>query len=289
MSLVLLVFLGLIKIMFVGYEQAQADGAAFVAAHAASLPDTLHNPASRGASRVTTDFPNFPSSGTEGVKFTIGANDVAAVATRVAGGLFLGTGIAGAPASINLTSETIEPLGAAPFGSVPVVTASLLDSAGNTVGIPNCLTGPASSKTTNQATAAGTPWGCAYVPPQFDAGNPNNHFDGYECRLAYYASLDRTTIQLNDLNSPPYNYDPSQLKDGGGHTLTQHNWPTEYQTASGGSINDPNVRGSGVFLTTQNPQQNIGGGATGGLAGTQLIPILMMGIPDTGGYTNPCP
>ena len=37
MGLVLLVLLGLVKLTLVGYEQSEADGAAFVAARAASL------------------------------------------------------------------------------------------------------------------------------------------------------------------------------------------------------------------------------------------------------------
>jgi hypothetical protein len=296
MSLVLLVLLGLIKLVFVGYEQAQADGAAFIAAHAESLGNGT---AARGEQHARTAFPGYPpDSGTEGIYVqpgTAGSNgdlgQVVAEAKRVAGGLFLGTGVgAGAPAQINLHSFIVEPV-ADPGGDPPVFSATVNG------GAPNCNGGLASSKTTNLAVANGTPWGCSMnlSVPDFK-NSPKDPYQEAECHLAYYASLTNSGVTLNNINWAKYgNFDPSSLTNeasgagqGGGQTLTQHPWPTEYQTSSGGSINDPNVRGAGTYLTTQTPQQNIGGGASGGLLGTQLTPIFMFGVAASGPYSDPC-
>jgi hypothetical protein len=295
MSIVLLIFLGLIKITFVGFEQAEADGAAFVAAHAASMvPTNGVGQVSRGVTYAQAAFPGFPRTDTsqqivvsQGVPVN-GLNLLVSQATRVAGGLMLGQGFGGGVGQINLRSQLVEPVTVA-----PLKTAGL-SAAVKSPGAPNCL-GGAPSTTTNNATSNSTPWGCTMNLATSDYSQ-TNPFAQYECHLAYFASLTTSGVNLGDVSSSTYgSYDTSSLLDGAGHTLQQHSWPGGYQWRTGGSINDPGVRSGGVFLTTQvspylnpNPDgsrpanspymQNIGGGSSGGYLGTQLTPIFRFGL-----------
>jgi hypothetical protein len=295
-TFVLLVFLGLIKVMFVGFEQAEADGAAFVAANAASLTtvETTSNPsvqdqAARGFAKAKAIFSDYPNSQTQSIQVFDGTpvsstnlGYVVAQTTRVAGGLMLGQGFGGGPGQIDLHAQIVEPVTFSPQPTSPVqVTVSPAP--------PNCLDNPGSPLTTNNATGPNTPWQCSLVLAA-PTSSPNPLYQ-YECHLAYYASLVQNGdgVTLSQVDTSTYgSIDTGALTNSAGQTLGQHPWPTEYQTATGGSINDPDVRNAGRFLTTQSPQQNIGGGASGGLLGTQLIPIFMFGQPSSSGYSDPC-
>lgn len=283
MSLVLLVFLGLIKLVFVGYEQAEADGAAFVAAHAASLMQTGQS--ARGVQVAYTAFPSFPSSSAESISVAAAPTsgepnrgDVVGIAKRSAGGLFYAQTFTG---QIGLHSTIVEPVVSTPNpGGVNLVIVQAK---------------PPSCDINNYATNASTAWECnsvALATPDPSATDP---YHAYACHLAYMASL---TSGQNWIPGPPLTtapdlsdieklYGPAgtgsfgKLTNGAGQTLTQQPWPDEYQGTSSGSINDyneQNVRGSGVFLTNQSNPQNPGGGATGGLIGTQLQPIFKFGL-----------
>jgi hypothetical protein len=316
MSLVLLVFLGLIKITFVGFEQAEADGAAFVAAHAASM-DTNSSDGSqntRAQQYVQSAFLGYPKGDanqqvvvTSGVPVG-GLTLLVSKATRVAGGLMLGQGFGGGVGQINLKSQLVEPVTVAALPAAGI-TATVSPSA------PNCLPG-------NLATAAGTSWACSLslAQPDYKLANP---FAPLECHLAYLASMTGSdvTVNLAAVGTSKYgSYDISSLTNSAGQTLSQDTWPAGYQHTTGGSINDRCTHWNATFtactqvspvgsafLTPQisphiNPdsdnstpegqhipanvpfQQNIGGGSSGGLLGTQLTPVFEFGT-----ASDPCP
>ncbi|HEY0798662.1 MAG TPA: hypothetical protein VGD50_05900, partial [Candidatus Baltobacteraceae bacterium] len=111
MSLVLLVFFGLIKIALIGYEQAEVDGASFVAAHASAIT-TDPQPATYGQTRANADF----GVATTAVQVTaapvLAANvfangGVTAQVQLGTGGLFLSQGFVGLASTLH--STIIEP------------------------------------------------------------------------------------------------------------------------------------------------------------------------------------
>jgi len=148
--------------------------------------------------------------------------DVVAYASRMTSALYVGLPYAG---HFSLRSHVIEPV----VGTFPGANALTLTV--NDPPLKNCLT-------TNAATPT---CGATYLA-QFDPANKANPFDQFDCHLKIYAALANGT-------------------SGSGTTRGSTPWPENYQPTTGGSINDPNVRRTGIYLTT------------GGRLGTALAPM----------------
>ncbi len=227
MGLVLLILLGLVKLALVGYEQSEADGAAFVAARAASLTADATQQATRGQahagaifSRVPTNNISVAPGGTGGPN---GTGEVVGSAYRLTSGLFSGSFGMG---QFDLKSHIVEPVIGKGSNPPPL---QIVDS-----NLQNCI---AANPATPNCPASGLP---IYLP-QYDPTNANPYWQ-YDCHVAAYQAL---------ANGTP----------GSGTTQGTTPWPENYQPTTGGSINDPDVRATGVYLNVN------------GTLGTALAPI----------------
>jgi hypothetical protein len=213
MGLVLLVFFGLVKLALVGYEQSEADGAAFVAAHAAAMTADNTQQVSRGELHAGDVFTRVPSGNISVVPGSPGSGpngngEVVGSSYRMTSGLFAGALGSG---QFTLKSQVIEP-----------VINSYTAGAGLTASatLQNCLTA-------NPATPS---CGSMYLA-QIDPSNRLNPYDQFDCHLAQYLPLANGT-------------------SGSGTTRGLTPWPEDYRPTTGGSINDPVVRATGIYLTT---------------------------------------
>jgi hypothetical protein len=165
LSIVMLVFFGAIQYALTGYEQAESDGAAFVAAHAASLDPNNAVQASRGASHARGVFPHLPvanvvvTPGQPGIGPNL-AGEVVGSASRFTSALFA------------LRSHVIEPV----IGTYPGANSLTLSVSNST--LKNCLT-------SNPATPS---CGAIYLA-QLDSANKWNPYDQFDCHLQAYAAL----------------------------------------------------------------------------------------------------
>ncbi len=222
MGLVLLLLLGLVKLTLVGYEQSEADGAAFVAARAASLTTNTASQATRGQSHAEGIFTHFPTSnigvtpgGTGGPN---GNGEVVGSAFRLTSGLFGGSFGTG---QFDLKSHIVEPvIGSSTLPAPLTITQSNL---------LNCVP-------TNPATpGCSSALGLSIYLPKYDPTNANPYWQ-YACHLSAFQVL---------ANGTP----------GSGTVGGAHPWPEDYQPTTEGSINWPAVRASGVYL---NPNGTLG-------------------------------
>lgn len=276
MTIALLLFLGLIKLTYVGYEQTQVDAAAFVAAHAAAISSSQ---ASHAQAKVSSVFPNFPSANISLTTSTAGVGpnpngDVVGYASRTAGGFFVSQGFGGSV--FTLRSHVVEPAAAPTYSPGLTGNVAITNAAP-----PNCTTN-------NPATPS-----CSVVLATPKPSNSADPFYSYECHAIYYATLVNSGYRVTVTGYFP-NASPSltALKDGYGTLLTSdHNpWPANYQSTSSGSINSPTDRAAGKWFTEQlhsdgsDDTQNADGLATqGGGPGRMLLPIW-----DFGGNSDPC-
>jgi hypothetical protein len=216
MGLVLLLLLGVVKLTLVGYEQAEADGAAFVAARAASLSTVATTQVSRGETHAESIFTRIPTanigvtSGSSGGPN--GTGEVVGSAYRLTAGLFGGSFGSG---SFDLKSHIVEPVidGTAFSSTVPmkIAASNLLNCVSANPATPTC-------------SAAGLP---IYLPV-YDPTNKNPWWQ-FQCHEATYAVLSNGT-------------------SGTGTVGGAHPWPEDYQPTTDGSINWPAVRASGLYL-----------------------------------------
>jgi hypothetical protein len=208
LSLVLLVFLGLIELAMIGFVQAEADGAAFVAAHAAAMANSASAQATRGAAHAGGIFSFIPSgnisvtTGTSGGPN--GTGEVVGSSFRLTAGLFSGS-------NVTLRSHVVEPVVSAPYdpssSNLTIVQALL----------PNCISvNPATPNCSQSVALAG-----------FDPGNTTNPYHNFDCHATYYKALTNGT---------------------NGTTRGATPWPQNYQVGTNGSINWPAVRASGIYL-----------------------------------------
>lgn len=232
-STVLLVFLSLFRIALIGYEQSEADGASFVAAHAASLRDTsIVDQKTDGEDRAKRAFSRTNPNVTPGTALSGNAgpydNGIATAVTNVAAQALFGDSF------VSLHSQVQE----AVVGTQSKPTATSAD---------------AGTRLTNCDPAYGNPATPICTDPYLARPDPNakDPYQMYDCHAAYYGVL------------------------RGGHngaTVGEHPLPGSYFSYTPGSINDPNVRNSGLFLTPT------------GTLGTLLAPIANFGTPN-----DPCP
>ncbi|MGP6159698.1 MAG: hypothetical protein ACLPYS_19740 [Vulcanimicrobiaceae bacterium] len=208
LTLVLLVFLGLVELAMVGFVQAEADGAAFVAAHAAAMASDAATQSTRGPAHASGIFSLMPSGNISVTTGTTGGpngtGEVVGNAFRLTAGLFAGQ-------SVTLRSHVVEPVVSAPYSptsaNLTIVQAQL----------PNCLTlNPATPSCSSNV-------GLATYDPT-DTADPYHNF---ECHQTYYDALTNGTS---------------------GTTVGATPWPEEYQPTTHGSINWPSVRASGIYL-----------------------------------------
>ncbi len=228
MGLVLLVLLGLVKLALVGYEQSEADGAAFVAARAASLTTDATQQAGRGKTHADAIFSRVPTSNINVTPGSTGGpngtGEVVGSAFRLTSGLFSGSFGTGA---FDLKSHIVEPV--IGTGSNP---PPLQISESN---LQNCVSA-------NPATPACGQNGLQAYLPVYDPSNATNPYWQFDCHLKAFQAL---------ANGTP----------GTGTVPGSTPWPENYQPTTGGSINDPRVRATGVYLNID------------GTLGTALAPI----------------
>jgi hypothetical protein len=278
MSVVLLIFLGLIQIAEIGYQQSESDAAAFVAAHQGSYGSTSSTQSSYGQSMARSVFKDFPSSASQ----TITVSPATSNTPNPSGNVV---------AYANLHSFFIEPVVSSVLGpgtvSLSIVTANP----------PNCTTN-------NKATTT-----CPGMTSAMATPNPSNVTDpyyAYACHAVYYAVLsnssgfypDQNTYfapWVADLSSQipgsainyvlPNSVSLSGLTDQAGNPVTQQPWPLDFQPTASDGINNSSVRGSGTWLTTQykadgvtpDPANADGQATVGGTLGTALQPIFKFG------------
>lgn len=293
MSMVLLVFLGLIKVAFVGYEQSESDAVAFVAAHAASMIAGGGSQNNHAKQKVQESFPKFPvknlSVATSAPGVGPNANgDVVGYAYRTAGGLFTNQSFGGSV--FNLHSHFVEPT----VTATTVLGSNLIVLVANP---PNCTTN-------NKATPSCS--GVTLASP--DTKKSSDPYFPYACHAAYFAVLSNSSgfapdpnqyfaPRLQDLNAQygainyvlPDSASLSMLTDENGNTLASHPWPLDFQPTATDGINNSSVRSGGWWLTPQTESNgtsdpaNQDGQAVGGLIGTALTPIF-----DFGGANSKC-
>jgi Flp pilus assembly protein TadG len=219
MGLVLLLLLGVVKMSLVGYEQAEADGAAFVAARAASLTTNTAQQASRGethAGDIFTDVPSAnlsvtPSTGSGG---TNGQGSVVASAFRLTNGLFSGPFGSG---DFTLQSHLVEPVTTSGTNSSSVNSLTIGTSA-----LQNCVSA-------NPATPVCPSGGLPIYLAQYQPGS-SNPWSQFQCHETIYKPLANGT-------------------SGTGTVAGAHPWPEDYQPTTDGSINWPAIRQGGLYLT----------------------------------------
>ena len=221
MGLVLLVLLGLVKLTLVGYEQSQADGAAFVAARAASLTSDSSQQALRGKTHAESIFSQMPSGNISVAPGSSGGpngtGEVVGSAYHLTGGLFSGSF---GTSAFDLKSHFIEPVVGSGSNPPPLQISE--------ANLQNCVS--ANPATPNCGNSGLT----AYLPV-YDPTNPNPYWQ-YDCHLSAYQVMANGTPGSGTVAGP----DP---------------WPEDYQPTTPGSINWPAVRDSGIFL---NPDGTLG-------------------------------
>jgi len=285
-SLILCLFLGIIKVTMAGYQQSQADAAAFIAAHAAAqkIPQSLQS--SYGISKAESVFPHLttgnisvatsaPSSGPNNNGYIVASTSLGV------GGLFANQAFGASVFSLH--AHIVEPVVAATY--VPASTIVV-------IGIPPaCTTHNVATPTCGQLNLA--------TPNPSNASDP---FYGYACRAMYYAVLSSqttfsdgttapTSTNLMKAGDPSYLIDASALSlltDENGKSLgygNNHSWPSNYQSQSSDSVNSTKTRGAGQFLTTQyepdgvtpDPANADGYSTVGGQLGWTLQPLFNFG------------
>jgi len=302
---VLLIFLGLIKLTDVGYQQSESDAAAFVAAHEGSFGSTATNVTTYGTAMAkkvfstaggTTRFPGTVVGGVNVLKATGGLlnpeGNVMGTAYHSSGGLMLNQAFGGS--IFNLHSFVVEPLAGAQYNPAA-------SSVSSTAQPPNCTTN-------NSATPTCPVINLATPTP----GNINDPYYDYACRALYYAALSNSSgfppnpntyfaPQTQDLFTQaggsainyvlPDNPSLNGLTDQSGNPMTNQAtanqpWPMNFQpvqTVGQTSINLASTRAAGTWLY---PQTEPGGGpdpanqdglAVGGAIGLVLQPIFNFG------------
>jgi len=215
MGLVLLVLLGLVKLTLVGYEQSEADGAAFVAARAASLTNDQTTQVSRGEAHAGSIFTRIPSGNIGVVPGSTGgpngSGEVVGSAYRITSGLFSGNFGSG---QFDLKSHFVEPV--IHIGSNPpplvIVRSNLVNCISSNPATPNC----------------GVHGINAYMPV-YDPTNKADPWWQYECHVAAFQPL---------ANGTP----------GSGTVAGADPWPEDFRPTTPGSINDPAVRETNLYL-----------------------------------------
>lgn len=286
MSMVLLIFLGLIKLAYIGYEQSESDAAAFVTAHAGSMiPVPGETQVAHAKAKAQAAFPRFPANNialATSIPSLTQNGDVVGFAHRTAGGLFLTQGFGGS--LFDLHSHIVEPTVIAMGTMASNLTVNLASP-------PNC---------TNNNEATPKCDGVNLTAP--DPSNTSDPYFPYSCRAAYYAVLSNSSgfppdpqeyfaPQLMDFSTQygatdytlPDASSLSSLTDQNGAPLAQHPWPRDFQPNATNGINNTGVRASGWYLTPQTEPNglpdpaNTDGKAKGGTLGTALIPIFNFG------------
>jgi hypothetical protein len=199
LSLVLLVFLGMIEIAMVGFVQAQADGAAFVAAHAAAMAPDAPTQSTRGAAHAGGIFSFVPSGNISVTPGTAGGpngtGEVVGNSFQLTSGLFSGS-------SVTLRSHVVEPVVSAPYSpaapNLTIVSALL----------PNCLNANPATPSCSQSLGLAT-----YDPSNSDP------YHNYDCHATYYEALTNGTNGTTVGATPwPEDYQPG--------TNGSINWPS---------------------------------------------------------------
>jgi hypothetical protein len=198
MSVVLLATLGIFELILVGYNQARIDGAAFVAAHAASMQQDALGQQTQGQQRALGVFPGLNSSEVNVEPAQAGA--IQAPAQVLASTLLLGTGVLfRGGIGANLRSHVIEPnVSTLPGASTSSLVASAV--------LKNCLN-PAS------------PGACPLHLAAF-AQTQTDPLAEYECHLVWYQQLTGGTNGTTaGYYAWPLNYQPT--------TQWSINWPAQ--------------------------------------------------------------
>jgi len=167
-STVMLVFLGVIRLALIGYQQSEADGAAFVAAHAASLRASQSAQVTDGSAHAKIDFPRVAASISPGSPGSGPySNGVVAGRTDVFAQALFG------PSLVDLHSQVREPV----VGAATTTTNDNIVFSKTT--LINC------TKNQNPATPA-----CedAYLARP-DPKNTTDPYAMYTCHQQYYATL----------------------------------------------------------------------------------------------------
>jgi len=302
-SAVLIVFLGMIKLADVGYQQSETDAAAFVAAHEGSFASTKPREQTYGTSMAQQVFSvggstRFPGNATAGVN-AIGATsgqvnpggDLMGSAYHTSGGLGIGQAFGGN--IFLLHSFIIEPAAGPPTYHSTDVSLNITNAQP-----PNC--------TANNTATPVCP-NMALATP-----NPSNTTDPYytyACRALYFSALSESSgfppdptkyfaPQTQDLFTQragsainyvlPDSASLSGLTDASGNAMTNpatanQPWPMNFQPVQvqgQTSINLASTRAAGMWLQ---PQTEPGGGpdpanqdgnAVGGGIGFALQPIF---------------
>jgi hypothetical protein len=297
MSAVLLIFLGLMRLAFVGYQQSQTDVVAFVAAHEGSFGSTAANQQTYGVQmgqKVYSGAGHLPSGSVtvntaSGVLQNPGGN-VVGYANQSAGWIH-----AFGPSAFTLHSFFIEPTASTPYSAV-TSSFSVVSALP-----PNCTTH-------NTATPT-----CSDIKASFAAPNPSNTTDpyyAYACHSVYYAALSSWSGFAPDQNvyfapliedlftyasGTYWNYvlpdsaSLSALTDQNGVLMSHYQtseqaWPRDFQPTASDGINNSSVRSTGTWLTTQyrsngtvDPANADGLATSGGSLGKVLLPIFNFG------------
>jgi TadE-like protein len=288
-SVVLLVFLGVIQLAQVGYQQSESDAAAFVAAHEGSFGSNPANQKTYGQNTAYGVFKDFPSNGTSGIIKVLPATsntpnpsgNLVGYANRVlSGGIFF----VKPGAQFNLHSFFIEPVAtsgqySAGASSLQIVTANP----------PNCTTH-------NTATTS-----CPGMIATMATPNPSNTTDPYytyACHAIYYAVLSnssgfypnpntyfapQTQDMFSQASGSAVNYVLPDNASLAGLTNGNQPWPRDFQPTAFDGVNNPSLRASGTWLTTQigpngpDPANADGQATSGGTLGTALQPLFNFG------------
>jgi hypothetical protein len=304
-SAVLIVFLGLIKLADVGYQQAETDAAAFVAAHEGSFASTTHQQ-TYGTSMSQKVFsvggvPRFPFPGTASAGVNaIGATnampnpggDVMGSAYHTSGGLRVGQAFGGN--FFNLHSFFIEPAAGVPLFKATDVSLQITKAQP-----PNC--------TPNNTATPSCPGNVLATPDPTDTNDP---YYTYACRALYYSALSNSSgfppdpnkyfaPQTQDLFSQragsainyvlPDSASLNALTDQSGARMNipataNQPWPINFQplqVIGQTSINLASTRASGMWLYPQtgpggvpDPANQDGLAVGGGTIGLALQPIF---------------
>jgi hypothetical protein len=285
-SVVLLVFLGVIQLAQVGYQQSESDAAAFVAAHEGSFGSTSGNQVKYGQGTAYGIFKDFPLKGIRVMPATSNtpnpSGNLVAYANRaVSGGIFF----VNPGAKFALHSFFIEPIAAirpysATTSSLQIVTANP----------PNCTTN-------NTATTS-----CPDMLAVMATPNPSSTTDPYytyACHSLYYAVLSNSSgfypnsniyfaPQTQDLFSQvpgsAINYVLPDNASLAGLVNANQPWPKDFQPTAFDGVNNPSLRANGTWLTTQigpngqpDPANADGQSTSGGTLGTALQPLFNFG------------
>jgi Flp pilus assembly protein TadG len=198
MSVVLLATLGIFELILVGYNQARIDGAAFVAAHAASMQSDQSDQQQQGQQRALGVFPGLNKS--EVNVESAQAGTVQAPAQILASTLLLGTGVLfRGGIGANLRSHVVEP-------NVSSLNGASTSSVATSAVLKNCL-------------SVSTPGACPLHLASFQPSQADPLAE-YECHLTWYQQLTNGTNGTTvGYYAWPLNYQPT--------TSWSINWPAQ--------------------------------------------------------------